>query len=121
MVKRYYCISRPPTYANVKSGWTNAQVWMPARATFWGKDRTKFYALGWVEYEQLSIEEIRKWELLPEDTTEWSEMIFSIHAERDGVTVDDMKSDYLSYTVEELKEMVHSDLVDAAIYLKESS
>jgi hypothetical protein len=121
MVKRYWCISRPPTYANVKDGWINSQVWMPAKSVVWGRAQIKFYALGWVEYEQLSIEDIRKWELLPEDTIEWSEMIFTLEAERNNVTVESLKSDYLSYSIEELKEMIPDSIIEAAIYLKENT
>ena len=74
---RYYCMARPPAYANYPDRPqkpTALEVWMPARV-FPGSDGR--WALGWLEYENaLPVETVDHWTLWPENEVERAELVF---------------------------------------------
>ena len=67
---RYYCLNRPPGYAQIPDLWYDYEVWMPGREVEVG-DWAR-WVLGWVDFvKPLSHEQAWKWELMPADEKEW--------------------------------------------------
>lgn len=89
---RYYCPSRPPVYACVPDGWVESCVWMPMQSI---PEHPGWDALGWVEYaESLGVDKIMKWELLPADKVEWSELMLARRARDWHDSFEDVVTEY---------------------------
>jgi hypothetical protein len=77
----------------------------------WGE----FWAFGWLEYaEPLPLDVVHHWSLLPDDKIEWANLQFY----KEGPDGENIKADFLSHTVEELREFIPGNLTEAAIILK---
>lgn len=96
---KYWCVNRPPGYAQIPDGWSNYEVWMPARKV------GKWFFLGWVEYpERLTREQIWQYELRPESEIERAENVL---AADDSHYV----QDYQAFSDEDLEEYADRDLL----------
>jgi hypothetical protein len=69
---RYYLVNRPPHIGtHPRGGEVARDVWMPGKRIEEQPEDHDRRALGWVEYDrQLTVEEIRQYELFPADERE---------------------------------------------------
>ena len=94
MTHKYFYLYRPPSYGCQPSGWINQEGGLPQKMykTQWGELRS----FGWVEYtEPLTVEQVWKWEFIPDDQTEYAKYVFWEYAGRNQDDADALIEDYV--------------------------
>lgn len=92
---KYFYLYRPPCYGCQPNGFIAQDGGLPKRE--WQSSHGPVYSFGWVEYPQpLTIEQVWKWELEPDDPPEWARYMFWNWANRNIGDTQSMIDDYVS-------------------------
>lgn len=93
---KYFLLLRPPGYAHHPAGHTAMDGGMP-KHTWVTDDGRQIDAFGWVEYpEPLSMEQIWRFDLEPNDPAETAHLFFWLQANRDDDHARALEDDYLA-------------------------
>lgn len=106
MNHRYFYTLRPPNIGCQPDGWTGREGGLPKKD--WQRsDGSTIKAFGWVEYpEPLSLEQVWKFDLSPDDIVERVHQVFYVKADRDEKLAEELELEWLRAMI------VHLDTLD---------